>query len=351
MTVDIRIAEQKDAGEWDAVVAGSPQGTIFHEWNFVKIVEKHTNSRLYPLIGVKGGAPVAIMPLFFQKNGPVRMVFSPPPHASLFYMGTALAGNEAQRQDQRENTYIEFQNAAEEFIQGTLKAGYVSISLPPSLPDTRPFIWQGYTVEPHFEYVIDLSPGYDRLFTMLDKKQRQNMNRATRRGITIEVGGKDEYEAILDLMEHRYAEQGKMVTSTRRYFRELYDVYRDSMNIFVAKADNEIITGTIDFHYRDIHYSWIGTPKPRKPVTPSPNDLLIGESVRFACEHGLKYYVTMGAAGDRRLHAYYGSKFNPILRVHSTVKKGTAFAGLLETGYKKIVKPVKEMVKRRNQGD
>jgi len=351
MTVEITVAEKKDAGEWNAFIAGSPQGTIFHEWDFITIVAKHTRSQIYPLIGSKGGEPVGVLPLFFRKNGPVRMVFSPPPHASLFYMGTALSGSGALRQDQRENIYIEFQNAAEEFIQRTLKAGYVSISLPPALADTRPFLWQGYSVEPHFEYVIDLSPGYDRLFQLLDKKQRQNMNRATRRGITIEAGGKEEYEAILDLMEHRYAEQGKMVTSTRRYFRELYDAYRDSMNIFVAKADNEIITGTIDFHYRDIHSSWIGTPKPRKPVTPSPNDLLIGESVRYACEHNMKYYVTMGAAGDRRLHAYYGSKFNPALRVHYTVKKGTAITGILETGYKKIVKPVREIIGRQRPGD
>ena len=92
------------------------------------------------------------------------------------------------------------------------------------------------------------------------------------------------------------------------------------------------MSGSIDFQYRDTHYSWIGNPKPKNPISPSPNDLLIWESVRYAYEHGFRYYVTMNAAGDKRLHSYYASKFNPELKAHFSVKKNSWLRRIIGNG-------------------
>ncbi len=105
------------------------------------------------------------------------------------------------------------------------------------------------------------------------------------------------------------------------------------------------MTGSIDFQYRDTHYSWIGNPKPKYRISPSPNDLLIWESVRYAFEQGLRYYVTMNAAGDKRLHSYYASKFDPELRAHFSMKKRSPLVGIFEKGYTNITKPLKGKAK------
>ena len=89
----------------------------------------------------------------------------------------------------------------------------------------------------------------------------------------------------------------------RQYFLEIYDNFKDNLKIFVAKLDSEIVTGNIDFQYRDVHYSWVGNPKPKIPISPSPNDLLLWESVLSAQENGCRYYITMSAAGNKRLHS------------------------------------------------
>ena len=102
MTIEIRIANNDDAEEWDTIYCQSPHGTIFHQWNWLKITEKHTQTKLYPLIGMKGEIPVGIFPLFFQKKGPIPMVFSPPPHAVLFYLGPVLVGYETIKQEKKE---------------------------------------------------------------------------------------------------------------------------------------------------------------------------------------------------------------------------------------------------------
>lgn len=348
MVVEIRIAQNEDAEEWNAINSDSPHGTLFHSWNWLKIAEKHTGMKLYPIFGMKNGEPLGIFPLFFQKRGPVRMVFSPPPHAALFYLGPVLSGCNSLKQEKRENIYNEFQNSVENFITHELKANYVSISLPPDLQDPRPFIWSGYRIEPRFDYVTNLSIGPDFLLQTLDKKQRQNLNRARKRGITVDIGGKPEYEAILDLMDIRYAQQGKILTASRHYFLDIFDEYKDNLRIFVARVDGEILSGTIDFQYRDGYYSWIGSPRPKKLISPSPNDLLLWESVQYASEQGCRNYITINAAGNKRLHSYYAAKFNPELKVHYHATKKTWLAGLFENGYVHFIKPLRGTLKSHN---
>jgi hypothetical protein len=348
MTVDIRVAQNDDAKEWDAVNSKSQHGTIFHQWDCLKIIEKHTNTTLYPLIGMKGSNSIGIIPLFFQKKGPIRMVFSPPPHAALFYLGPVMAEYDTLKQEKREIIYLDFQHSIEHFIIHELRAQYILISLSPGIQDPRPFTWSGYSFEPQYDYVIDLTLNRDALFQNLGKKQRQNVSRAKKRGITMELGGRKEYEEILDLMDIRYAQQGKIVPPSREYLLDIYDLYEDNMKIFVGKVNNETITGSIDFQYNSTHYSWIGSPKPKGTITPSPNDLLIWESVCYAQETGMKYYITMNAAGNKRLHSYFASKFNPALKVHFSLKKHSYLTGILEKVYTNITKPLDGIVKNIN---
>jgi len=345
MTVEIRIARDDDAEKWDTIISKSPQGTLFHTWNWMKITEKYTETKLFPIIGMKGSTPIGVFPLFFQKKGPIRMIFSPPPHAALFYLGLVMVGYETLKQGKREILYCEFLNSVENFIVNELKANYISISISSNLLDIRPFSWLGYDVETQFDYVIDLSIGPDLLLQSLDKRGRQNLNHARKKGFTVEIGGKKEFEIILDLMEIRYSQQKKIITASKQYYLDIYDAYQENIKIFVAKVEGKVITGSIDFQYKDTHYSWIGNPKPKNPISPSPNDLLIWESIRFAQDNGCRQYVTMNAAGNKRLHSYYASKFNPELKAHFAMKKHSFLTGVLEKAYKNISKPLKGFVK------
>lgn len=345
MTVEIRIANNADALEWDRIISESPHGTIFHQWNWLKITEKYTQTKLYPLIGIKNGDSIGVFPLFFQKKGPARMIFSPPPHAALFYLGPVFAGYDSLRQEKWENLYADFLKSVESFIRNDLSGNYISIALSPGIQDPRPFTWSGYTIEPNFDYAVDLSKGIDHLYSSLDRKQRADLKRAKGKGMTVEIGTKKDLEIILDLMDIRYTQQAKIVTASRDYFLDLYEIYENILKIFVVKFEGEILTGTIDLEYRDTLYCWIGNPKPIHPISPSPNDLLISECVRYASEHGLKYHTTFGAAGNERLHTYYAAKFNPELRIRYSATKKSFLTSILKDGYSNILKPLRGRVK------
>jgi hypothetical protein len=345
MTVEIRVASNADAQEWDRINSESPHGTLFHQWNWLKITEKHTQTKFFPLIGIKDNITIGIFPLFFQKKGPLKMVFSPPPHSALFYLGPVLTRNERLRQEKWEKIYGDFQYSVDNFIKNELKANYINISLSPGLQDPRPFDWSGYLVEPLYDYEIDLTKGTEHLFKTIDKKQRQDLTRAKKKGITVEIGQKNEFDRILDLMEIRYKQQDKIVTVPRAYLADIYEYYKDHITVFVAKYEDEIVTGLIDLHYKDVIYSWIGNLKPIIKISPSPTDLLNWEAVSYGCDQGFKYYVLLSAAGNERLHSYSSAKFSPELKFRFNAKKTSIATSLFEKGYVNILKPLRGRMK------
>lgn len=351
MAVEIRIAQNEDAEEWDSIVSHSSHGTIFHSWNWLKIVEKHSHSKLYPLIGMQGSTPVGVFPLFFRKKGPLRKVSSPPRHVATYFLGPALIGFDTLKQEKRENVYIDFITAVEHFITHDLTANYIDIFLPPALQDPRPFTWSGYSVRLDYDYVVDLSNGIDNLFENLDRKHRSDLKRAKDKGMSVEIGSKKDYEKILALSQIRFTQQGKLLPAPKDFLLDLFEAFEDHMKIFVVKIEGEIVTGTIYLQYKDTLYLWIGNAKTEARVTPSPNHLLYCESIRYAVEHELKYFVILGSADHKRLHKFYAARFNPELRIRYIARKKSILTGVFLNGYSAIGAPLHGLMKRLGPSD
>jgi len=344
MEIELRTAKKEDAEEWDRLVEESPHGTIFHTWKWLKTVEKHTSSRLYPIIGSKGDNPVGVFPVFYQKKGPVKAVFSPPPKVSVLYLGPAMTGFDKLKQNKKEANLMELQKSVDDFIKKELSPGYIYMTTPPGLVDSRPFIWSGYQVEPRYNYLTDISGGADQVWRQFKKNLRQDIERAKRRGVTVEEGSRKEVRKIHELLVERYKEQGKTAGESREYMLDLYNAMKKNMRVLVAKYEDEIVTGLIDVFYRDKVTGWVGNFKTGLENI-SPNDALNWESTKWACDNGFKYYETMGAANVERLYKYY-SKWSTGLLVWFTARKYPSKSSrLLEKGYVKLMKPARSRLK------
>jgi len=75
---------------WDDLVDRSHHGLIFHKWDFLKIVEKHSGYRLMPLGVYKGDKLTCIFPIFCSREMGMKMVLSPTPHACIPYPGPVM---------------------------------------------------------------------------------------------------------------------------------------------------------------------------------------------------------------------------------------------------------------------
>lgn len=350
MRIELRIAEEDEREKWDALVETSPQGTIFHTWKWLKIMEKHTKSMLYPIIGMKGTTPIGIYPVFYLKNIFFKSVFSPPPWVSVPYLGPVIVDYDELKQDKKEAVFIEFQRKVDAFIQSELKTYFTLISSPPGLLDARPFKRSGYQVEPIYNYIIDLSKGEDYVWEQFKRNLRNDISRAKSREIFVEDGSKDELEWIINAIVTRYEEQNKVTSTSKEYIFDLYKAfYPQNMKIFVAKYNGELIGGIINIYYKNEILNWLGNVKASVEGI-SPNELLHWEAIKWAIEHDLKYYELIGANTERLCH--YKSKYNPDLLICFSAKKySSIISKLAETAYFKILKPMSAKIKLKKRAE
>jgi len=341
MAVDIRIAGKSDAKYWDRIVDESPHGTLFHKWQWLKIMEKYSGAKFCPLIGMKGEEIVGLYPLFVKKKLKMNFVFSPPPHLSVLYLGPIIRNYEKMKQSKKETAFMDFQMGTDDYIKSEFKPHYILILTSPGLLDSRPLRWAGYEVEPKYNYLLDISGGKEAVWNGMEKKVRYTINKSIREGVKIETGGINELKLICKAMVDRYREQGKVVKVPLEYLIELHGCFGDNIRVIIAKYMDEFVTGFIDIVYKKRISSWIGNPK-TKLVGINPNDLLNWESMKWGCENGLRYHETVGAAGVERLSKYY-SKFNPDLSLcYRATKYPSRISRAIEFSYMRVMKPISE---------
>jgi len=320
MALVLKILDDPNEKAWDELVISSPQGTIFHTRKWLKIAAEQSHAEFLPCMFYKGTQLVAIYPVFIQRQGPALLALSPPSRSYMLYLGPVIADYDFLKQDKKESTYIEIQREMDTFIFKTRGCRYARIRTSPGLYDSRPLRWSGYIVEPYYTYRIDLSKGVDVVWERFDRKLRVEINKATRDGVTVRVGDKDDLEYIHDSLYARYQQQGLRPVNYKKYLLALYDAFAwDNLKIFVAEYQGQRIGGTINLCFKDIMYLWVGIPK-SDLVGISPNALIQWEAIKWAHEHGLGFYEEMDAGDDPRLR-YFKSKYNPELVIWYSATK------------------------------
>jgi hypothetical protein len=336
--IEVRLAEKDEVVEWDSLVEASLYGTIFHTWKWLKIMEKHTKSKLYPFIGLRGDLTIGIFPLFYQKKGFVKAVFSPPPHLAVPYLGPVLTYSNQTRQNKKISIFREFPKQVDDFIFSELTPNYVLIRLPEGPIDSRPFKWTGYQVEPEYNYIFDLTKGEDMLFKNFRKDLRQTITRTSKRGVLVKEGSLEELIFIYNSLVKRYKEQNKIFYLSKEYLIDIYNsFYPQNLKIFAALCDGKLCGGAVTLCYKNKIISWLGSAKTDISGT-SPNDLAQWEAMKWACKHGFRYYEEIGA-NTQRLD-YFKSKYSPNLSIYFSAKKYSFMAKLAETAYFKVLKPM-----------
>jgi hypothetical protein len=161
-----------DKALWDKFIDDSPHGLLFHRWDFLKIAEKHTGYKLLPYGVYLGEELVCIFPLFYKKTMGLKTLFSPPPKTAIPSLGLVMgAGYDGLRQRRKENYLNDVVDEMHKEIT-RLSPDYISIALVPRFIDVRPFKWNGYDIDVHFTYLIDLKKPIEYIFNNMERKCR-----------------------------------------------------------------------------------------------------------------------------------------------------------------------------------
>lgn len=203
--ITIRALNEDEFKIWDAIVDRSPQGTIFHTLEWLKIIAKHTSSQLYLVVGYLGNEPVAAIPFFYRKRSLFKIVSSPMGSTLIPHLGPIFPDYDVHKQYKREFHFREFQKELDEFLIQKLNPDSISIITSPNLLDVRPLIWNDYQVIPKYNYIKNIT-NLDTVWNGFKKELRKNIEKVEHEGYVVEQAGLEGYQVITKSISQRFDE-------------------------------------------------------------------------------------------------------------------------------------------------
>lgn len=320
---------------WDQFIEESPSGSIFHRWDVLHIVERHSGYRLLPFGVYRGTELMTLFPLFYRKGLLFTSVFAPPPQTCLPYLGPVMSAASGRAKPGKRESYLQAAVREVDAELRKLAPNFVYIQLPPDYRDIRPFKWRHYREEANFTYFIDIDGPLERVFEGFDRNARRFIQDAG--GLLLEVRRSYDAETFCRIMRKRYAEQGLTFPILGPgYLKELLEAFPENIRMYFLYAGDEINSLIVVSVYRGRMIYWIGNAKAGSYA--GSNEYLIWELIRKAKEEGCTEFELQGA-GEERLWQFK-SKFNPRLEVCYALRQKDSRGRIAEWAYHNIKRRV-----------
>jgi hypothetical protein len=305
----------EDKKRWDQFVETSPQGLLFHKWDFLKIVERHSKHRFLPYCVYSGEQLICIFPIFIGRDHGLTVVNSPPPNTQIPYLGPAFDPN-----------VLAFTTRAKEkiFDQVTgelcreidkLAPNYVSFTTVPNFLDVRFFIWKKYREHYRMTYTLDLEKSLDEIWASLTWHCRKGIRKLS--AYSPEIQQTNDVSALLDIWRGRFSERGLRVPLlSDSYFKELVAAYPKDVTVYNLIIDGRLATASaFCVLQKERYHWWLGGVNVRKNL--SVNDYLFWEIAKRAKSENFKKLDL----GEDTRYPSNKTKFDPVLEPFWTLKK------------------------------
>ncbi|WP_436346775.1 lipid II:glycine glycyltransferase FemX [Natronorubrum sp. FCH18a] len=334
MTVEVTTLDpETDAEEWNRYVEQSNGTNPFFRAEAVQLQAEDTDSTAHLLAGFKGQETIGLFPIFEYKKGPITGAFSPAPHSWSCYLGPALLNVDKLKQRKADRRTKRFLEGCIEWIDREISPHYTKFVVA-EFDDVRPFIWNGYNVEPGYTYVVDLEGSEDDLLKRFSSDARSNIRNADGDAYVIEEGTGDDVERIVEQVANRYESQGRTFRLSPEFARAVYErLPEDSIRPYVFRVDGEFLGGILVVDSERTRYRWQGGVKPDTEVDLPINDLLDWAVMRDGLRDSVDTYDLVGA-GVPSINRYK-AKFNPRLETHYEITSGAFGLDLLVERYQK----------------
>jgi Acetyltransferase (GNAT) domain len=329
----IEIFEQSRAKEWNDFIDSSMNGTLFHSWEWLKVIEKNTGSKLYPLVffDAKDNRPFGVIPLFCMKKYGIKMVFSPPPGSSVM-LGPVISAK-GYKQHKFELAYLDFQTSIDDFIS-KFRANYINFITSRGLQDIRPFSWAQYRIHPAYSYRVDISKGEKAVWNNFSRTLREDINRTFSRGIKIFEPPPDESSSVdyvYNSMKERYTQQHINLPMRKIYLQDILQTFgNSSLKIVLAEYEGKLVGATVFTMFKDTVSAWIGAARSSSNHF-EVNGCIYQEVITRAIKDGYKWF-DIGGANTRQLcnsKAKYGAE----VTINFHINKSDLLGSLVEKAY------------------
>lgn len=81
----------EDKNRWDQFIDNSTYGTLFHKWDFLKIIEKYSGYQLHPYGIYRRDELICVFPIYTKEYMGAKIVASPPSNMAVPYLGFIMS--------------------------------------------------------------------------------------------------------------------------------------------------------------------------------------------------------------------------------------------------------------------
>lgn len=136
----------------------------------------------------------------------------------------------------------------------------------------------------------------EKVLAGMHHKTRYNIRLASRKGVTVEVKGKEALDDFMRLMEVTGERDGFSIRS-KQYFENMMDALGKNIRLYMGYYDGKAITGAITSNYaaKTCYIYGASDNEYRNVMGPY---LLQWEMIKWAIETGCDVYDFMGVSGD-----------------------------------------------------
>jgi hypothetical protein len=327
----VKIIEDKDL--WAKFVDESPDGLLFHKWDFLKIMEKHTNYKLLSYGIYKGDKLIAIFPLFFKRYKGLKMVFSPPPQTGVPYLGFVMNHKYGSLKQRRKESYLnEVIGEINEEID-KFSPNYVFISLGSNLFDIRFFKWSGFEDDLNYTYVIDLEKSLDTIWNDFDKDCRREIRTTDKYDLSFKET--DDVQTFYNILSNRYNEQGlNLPLISPNYFKDILSTFPKNIKMYFLYNADKMVDIVASYEYKKRLVIWKGYISLDKSI--HSTEYLTWDFIKKAKSENFTKFEIQGA-NTKRL-CFFKSKFNPSLEINYNIYKKDNFGKIAEWVYINLIK-------------
>lgn len=271
--------------ELDDIARRSREGTFYQSGTWINsLIEAYPRLTFRCLVAEDNGDPLGYFPFFFAKRGPFRAAWSMPFGT---YGGPVTLSEETTEPLLQAYTKVLSR-------PGVVKVGWIDFSGAGKRPG-----WDAQRCETH---IVDISAGFDSLWTeQMDRQRKKRTRRAKRLGVTIRpMRSAEDIRRYYAVYCDRIERWGGGEKYPEKLFLELLERGGDSVRLYLAFCGDEFLGGHVNFYFKDMVTSWNGVTSIESNHL-QPATLLYVHCMREACEQGFRLYNLGGSLEKQSL--------------------------------------------------
>lgn len=323
---EIQIKKLNDEPDiWDEFVKDCDQGTIFHTYGWLKIINKHDDKfTLEMLGGYYGQELIGVFPLFIRYGkwinhavSPLLPIFSP--------YGGPLFNSINRNQNSIESIIFGFISAVEQYLSEK-KVNHMHFITTFPFEDVRIFNWNGYNnLSPKYTYVLNLKQSKDEILQNMEKNKRYNIIRGlkNKKIILKKIQPSEEFiDAFWSLMIKTHERSNIKVPSIKKILSELILTYPANISIHAGFYESKIVAIDINVHFNYKIHTLLAASD-RDFLKHNIPNLLLWDEIQSGIENGYKSMDLVGA--NVPSIAKFKAGFNPTLQIYYQIEKSSLF--------------------------